>query len=332
MDVNFPIGAAAMDPCLALYCEGVRIDAETQTILDSAPSGADSELQQELARSKTRLKERLNRMAAMNCSAAEIHEAATAGIREMQNLAVTFKNKTAETDRKATAVQKQVLLAGISIEGTNFNAEHYTYEKSLEKDDEDNFTSAVKKDTCNLMIKHMIKGYDKPAVLAIKYGAKVLLGAKPDGENPTRDLLISSTVAVGVGETLTILMKRFPAYKVIATSNIVYDIGCKAEMGIAYLEKHNEIGDAWNRQAFMACDGGAPFASSVLLAKGVAATIKLPGIIFQSIQRDVTTLIGKCADSLGITERHIADMVDAAAHIILTSNPSMADSEFYFVM
>lgn len=81
MDVNFPIGAAAMDPCLALYCEGVRIDAETQTILDSAPSGADSELQQELARSKTRLKERLNRMAAMNCSAAEIHEAATGRFR-----------------------------------------------------------------------------------------------------------------------------------------------------------------------------------------------------------------------------------------------------------
>jgi hypothetical protein len=172
--------------------------------------------------------------------------------------------------------------------------------------------------------KRIKDSYGKPAALAFKVAAQAALGHAPETDNPYRDLIISSTVAVGVGEALSLLMQRSPAYAVVATSNIVYDLGCRAEKGLAYLESQKKIQQLmlFDRQTFAAGEGPS-FTESLHLAKGIITTVKIPGTVIREVQSQVTAAVAGFADSLGLTEKNIAELTNQACAQMAANNPHL---------
>ncbi len=170
--------------------------------------------------------------------------------------------------------------------------------------------------------------YGKPTALAVKMLAKTALGSPPEGsENPTRDLLISTSVSIGLAEVVQFGIKRTPAYMGIALSNIVHDVAVIGQESTTQIQQNEEIKELWNKHAIYSLDGPS-FESSTALAQGFLSVVRTPGDILHSIQNKISSEVIHYADKYGFTEKNVARVFNHYVKFINENNPKLFEDMY----
>jgi|GEM_PF-3265878 len=277
------------------------------------------------------LKTRISTMCLMGCSADEIALVAKAAIFEIKSIRQDYLLKTTVANEKITDCHNRMCKTQFNIKNHSFEPENFGPDKDLEDIAEDYVKGKIKRKVIGKVTTCINNHSGKPATIAFKIILKTVLGEPLEScENPTRDLIISSAVSVGISEVISLAYKRTPVYLALTSAHVVHDVASVLEHSTNKIAQNEEIKELWNYGASMTLDDPR-FETSMFLARNFLTGCKAPGELLQAVQEKISTTVANLADDYGLTEKNLVDIFDRSMQAIAKINPELYE-EMYWTM